>query len=101
MRDGLVRSRISVVLLNNEMSRLFGSSRSGRLQFTTPTPALRRDISILVFDGVRFEYKGKQFNPGCLAIMLPTEQMKSRANAEEAIVLVGRHVCCRGLSLQT
>ena len=72
------------------MSRFFPSVRSGELPLTRA--ALLRDISILVFDGVRFEYKGRKYNPGSLAIMLPSEQCKSRVNAEGATVLVDRQV---------
>ena len=86
IRDRLVIPHISAIT----MSRFFPNARSGELPLTRA--ALRRDISILIFDGVRFEYKGIIYNPGCLAIMLPTEQCKSRVNAEGATALVGRHV---------
>ena len=77
------------------MLQISRSAYSARSLLPESTPDLDRHLSILIFYDVYFEYKGTCFNPGCLAIMLPTAQCKSRANAEGATVLVGWHVSLR------
>ena len=64
------------------MSTVLRSTSSGASLFAESGVPHCRHVTIQLYCGVPLLYKNKEFVSGCVAVVLPTEQCKTRANRE-------------------
>ena len=69
------------------MSSVLLSARTGALPSSKSETPYCRHITIQLYCEASFKYKRHEFTSACLAIMLPTEQCKTRSNCESDTTL--------------